>query len=76
MEDLEIKAFEKELLGAVREMKAGRAARVRQVPQTAAAEARTRVGMSQSQFAVLLGVSVRTLQDSTSIARTINDWRS
>lgn len=28
-----------------------------------AAEARTRVGMSQSQFAALLGVSVRTLQD-------------
>lgn len=63
MEDFEMKAFEKELLGAVREMKTGRAARVTQVPQTAAAEARTRVGMSQSQFAVLLGVSVRTLQD-------------
>lgn len=33
------------------------------MPQTMAAEARTRVGMSQSQFAALLGVSVRTLQD-------------
>lgn len=58
-----MKNFEGELLGAVREMKAGRAARITQVPQTMAAEARTRVGMSQSQFAALLGVSVLTLQD-------------
>lgn len=63
MEDREMKAFEAELLGSVREMSAGRATRVTQVPQTPAAEARTKVGMSQSQFAALLGVSVRTLQD-------------
>ncbi len=63
MEDREIKTFEAELLGAIREMKTGKAARVTQVRQTAAAEARTKVGMSQSQFAALLGVSIRTLQD-------------
>lgn len=30
---------------------------------TAAADARAKVGVSQSEFATLLGVSVRTLQD-------------
>lgn len=63
MEDREMKTFEAELLGAVREMKTGKPARVTQVRQMAAAEARTKVGMSQSQFAALLGVSIRTLQD-------------
>lgn len=63
MEDREMEAFEAELLGAVRAMNAGKAARVTRVRQTAAAEARTKVGMSQTQFALLLGVSVRTLQD-------------
>jgi putative transcriptional regulator len=33
------------------------------VALTAAAEARAKVGVSQSEFATLLGVSVRTLQD-------------
>ncbi|MDP3636722.1 MAG: helix-turn-helix domain-containing protein [Azonexus sp.] len=41
---------------------AGKAARVTAV-EVSAAEARNRVGMSQSEFAKLLGVSVRTLQD-------------
>lgn len=63
MEDLEMKTFEAELLGAIRVMKTGKPARVTQVRQTAAAEARTKVGMSQSQFAAFLGVSMRTLQD-------------
>lgn len=33
------------------------------VTQTAAVQARNAVGVSQSEFAKLLGVSVRTLQD-------------
>jgi putative transcriptional regulator len=52
-----------ELLRAVREMKAGKAARVRRVPVSAITEARSRVGMSQTQFAEVLGVSTRTLQE-------------
>ena len=47
-----------ELLASVLEMKAGRT----QIVASPAAEARERTGLSQSQFAVLLGVSVRTLQ--------------
>ena len=58
-----ITEFEADLLAAVREMKAGKAARVTQVELTPAAEARTKVGVTQVEFAKLLGVSVRTLQD-------------
>lgn len=47
-----------ELLESVRQMKAGRT----QVVLSPAVEARKRTGLSQSQFAALLGVSVRTLQ--------------
>ena len=47
-----------ELLEAVRQMKAGKT----QLVASPAAEARERTGLSQSQFADLLGVSVRTLQ--------------
>ena len=42
-----------ELLQSIREMKAGK---------VRATEAREKTGLSQSQFAALLGVSVRTLQ--------------
>lgn len=52
-----------ELLESVREMKAGRSGRVHKVAVSPVAEARIKVGLSQSQFAVLMGVSVRTLQD-------------
>ena len=55
--------FQSDLLESVRQMKGDQAARVTQVPLTAAAEARQRVGLSQKEFAALLGVSVRTLQD-------------
>jgi putative transcriptional regulator len=55
--------FQNDLLESVRQMKGDQAARVTQVPLTAAAEARQRVGLSQKEFATLLGVSVRTLQD-------------
>ena len=47
-----------ELLESVKQMKAGKT----QVVLSPAAEARERTGLSQSQFATLLGVSVRTLQ--------------
>ena len=47
-----------DLLQSIREMKAGKA----KVVYTPATEARQKTGLSQSQFAVLLGVSVRTLQ--------------
>jgi putative transcriptional regulator len=47
-----------ELLQSVREMKAGHV----QVVSSPVIEARKRTGLSHSQFAALLGVSVRTLQ--------------
>lgn len=47
-----------DLLQSVREMKAGRV----QVVTSPVIEARRKTGLSQSQFAALLGVSVRTLQ--------------
>ncbi|MES3002384.1 MAG: helix-turn-helix domain-containing protein [Pseudomonadota bacterium] len=47
-----------ELLESVKQMKAGKTT----VVHTPAVEARERTGLSQSQFADLLGVSVRTLQ--------------
>lgn len=55
--------FQNDLLASVRQMKTGKAARVTSVEVSAATEARNCVGMSQSEFAKLLGVSVRTLQD-------------
>ena len=47
-----------DLLQSIREMKTGKMA----VVFSAASEARQKAGLSQSQFAALLGVSVRTLQ--------------
>lgn len=44
-------------------MRKGQAARVTKVRLPDAAEARARVGLSQQEFARLLGVSARTLQD-------------
>ena len=52
-----------ELLASVREMKAGKAGHVHRVPVSAITEARTRTGLSQQQFAKVLGVSTRTLQE-------------
>ena len=62
--DKQLRAYEAtrnlaaELLESVRQMKAGKT----QVVLSPAVEARERTGLSQSQFATLLGVSVRTLQ--------------
>jgi putative transcriptional regulator len=47
-----------ELLQSIREMKADKT----EIVLSLAVEARQRTGLSQSQFASLLGVSVRTLQ--------------
>ena len=60
----ELEAYEatrdlaEELLQSVREMKAGQVS----VVTSPVIEARKKTGLSQSQFAALLGVSVRTLQ--------------
>ena len=47
-----------EILQSIKDMKAGRG----KIVLSTAAEAREATGLSQSQFANLLGVSVRTLQ--------------
>ena len=59
----EMKKCQDDLLASVKETKSGRAARTTQVVVTAASEARARTGLTQGEFAELLGVSVRTLQD-------------
>ena len=59
----EVEEFQKDLLESVKQMRRGQAARVTKVKLTAAAEARASIGMSQGEFANLLGVSSRTLQD-------------
>jgi len=52
-----------DLLASVRQMRRSEAARVTEVDTTFVADARTRVGLSQEEFARLLGVSMRTLKD-------------
>lgn len=52
-----------ELLQSVREMMANERAGEYTVTLTDAATARQKVGLSQAEFAALLGVSKRTLQD-------------
>lgn len=53
----------KKLLQSVREMKAGKAARVTQVSHNEVAAARLKTGLSQAQFAKALHISPRTLQE-------------
>ena len=50
-----------EILDGIRDLKRGDVGKVVNVP--AVAEIREKLGLSQSRFATLLGVSVRTLQD-------------
>jgi putative transcriptional regulator len=50
-----------EILQGIREIKRGAYGRVVNVPDIA--KAREKTGLSQTRFAQLLGVSVRTLQD-------------
>jgi len=52
-----------ETLDAVRSIKAGEVGRVETVQLHPVVEARQKTGLSQSRFAELLGISVRTLQD-------------
>ena len=61
--DKELEQFKADLLESVRQMKRGKAARTTEVLLTPAADARAKVGVSQSEFAAMLGVSVRTLRD-------------
>ncbi|MEM9623910.1 MAG: helix-turn-helix domain-containing protein [Pseudomonadota bacterium] len=50
-----------EILIGIRQIKAGATGRVATIPSVA--EIRSKTGLSQSQFAKLLNVSVRTLQE-------------
>ena len=50
-----------EILQGIRDLKQGNTGRIATVPPVA--EIREKTGLSQSRFATLLGVSVRTLQD-------------
>jgi putative transcriptional regulator len=59
----EVRKFQADLLASVKQMRRGRAAGATKVKLPAAAEARASVGLSQQEFAQLLGVSARTLQD-------------
>ena len=52
-----------ELLESVRQMKAGKQGTVQKIDVTQVVQTRIGAGLSQSQFAALMGVSVRTLQD-------------
>ncbi|MBR8092028.1 helix-turn-helix domain-containing protein [Burkholderia cenocepacia] len=55
--------FQANLLESVHQMKGRETARITRVEPTEAVVARAKVGMSQSEFATLLGVSVRTYRD-------------
>ena len=59
----EMEVFKQDLLKSVKQMRRGQASRITRVKVPQAAEARSRVGLSQQDFARLLGVSARTLQD-------------
>ncbi len=52
-----------ELLASVVEMKAGKTGRAQRIPMSEVTQARAKSGLSQSQFAKVLGVSIRTLQE-------------
>jgi putative transcriptional regulator len=60
--DLEVQTFRRDLLRSVKQMKAGKAARKSRMKVPAVVAARNISGLSQAQFAELLGISVRTLQ--------------
>ena len=62
VKQVDMTEFEKDLLESIRQAKRGEG-RVTKVAVTAATEARMKLGVSQTAFAQLLGVSVRTLQE-------------
>jgi putative transcriptional regulator len=51
------------LLQSVKEMKAGKAARITQIAPNEVASARLKTGLSQVEFAKALQISARTLQE-------------
>ncbi len=51
------------LLQSVKEMKAGKAARISRVEPNEVAEARGKTGLTQIEFAEVLNISPRTLQE-------------
>ena len=53
----------REILGGIRDIKAGRIGRRYTVESFPIVRAREKSGLSQAQFAALLGVSIRTLQE-------------
>ena len=59
----EMEKFQNDLLESVKQMGRRQAARVTHFKVPEAAEARALGGLSQQEFALLLGVSARTLQD-------------
>ena len=61
--DKELEQFQNDLLESVRQMKAGKAVRITNVNVSSIVAARNTLGLSQSRFAELLGVSKRTLQE-------------
>lgn len=61
--DEEMKRFQDDLLESVEQMKRGKSARSTEVELPPVAAARASVEMTQPEFAALLGVSLRTLQD-------------
>lgn len=60
--DAEMQAFAQDVMTSIAQAKRGEG-RVHQITLSAAAEARAKVGLTQSAFAELMGVSVRTLQN-------------
>ena len=52
-----------ELLASIEEMKAGKAGRAHTISLSEVTQARAQSGLSQSQFARMMGVSIRTLQE-------------
>jgi len=52
-----------EIEQSIREMRAGKAARVHHFKVSKVTEVRAKVGLSQRKFATVLGVSTRTLQE-------------
>ena len=62
-ETLSAEELGNKLLQSVKEMKAGKAARVSRVEPNEVAEARGKTGLTQREFASVLHISPRTLQE-------------
>lgn len=62
-ENMSAEELGNKLLQSVKEMKAGKAARVTSVEPNEVAEARGRTGLTQIEFAEALNISPRTLQE-------------